>query len=138
MLALLVLIVFGLGVALFAVQNTSAVTMAIGSYQLQGVPLYVIVVGSMIFGVFVAWLTSLVSGISTMITLHGKDHAIRESEKTVNILKEQVHKLELEISSLKGEVREPVVEHHYEDTHERHEVHHPTFMERLRQGFSFR
>ncbi len=102
MLALIILIVFGLGTAYFATQNTGVVHITIGNYLIQRIPIYVIVVGSILLGIFISWLISIVDSISSRITIYGKDSAIKEAYKTIETLKEENHNLEVENARLRG------------------------------------
>ena len=103
MLSLFILILFGIGVAFFAGQNMQATSVVFGQYGLQNVPLYAVVLGAILFGIFVSWIISLVGFVSNSLTLRGKEGRIRDAETHVHKLEERVHKLELENERLRGE-----------------------------------
>ena len=132
MLALILLIVFGLGTAYFSTQNTGAVHIVLGNYIFYDIPLYVIVIASILLGVFISWLISIVDSISSKVTIYGKDSAIKEAYKTIDVLKEENHNLELKNAQLKGAVGNA-------DTAEVEEKREsnirPSFMQHLRQSF---
>ncbi len=107
MFALIVLVVFGIGVAYFATQNTQATSIVLGGYTLTGTPLYLIVLGSLLLGFVVSWIISLVDVISSALKIHGKDSAIKDSNKQIAELTKRVHQLELENERLKGETGHP-------------------------------
>lgn len=100
MLALILLFIFSLSVAYFATQNTGNVHILIGNYLFRDIPLYVIVVGSLLIGIFVSWLISLVDSFSSFFILHGKDHEIKRMQKIINTLQEKNHDLEVENTHL--------------------------------------
>ncbi|HEX7042848.1 MAG TPA: LapA family protein [Patescibacteria group bacterium] len=104
MLALFILIIFGLGLAYFATQNTGIVHILFGSYVLAGVPLYLIVIGSMLFGIFVSWLISMVDSVSSFMVLYGKDAALKRSQSVIDKLKKENAALSKELEDLKEEV----------------------------------
>lgn len=101
--SLILLIIFGLSVAYFATQNTGSVHLLLGNYLISSIPMYVVVVGSILFGVFVSWLISMVNTISTVFTLHGKDSALKNAEKEIEKLQEKNHELEMKLVTLTGE-----------------------------------
>jgi hypothetical protein len=112
MFALIVLIIFGLGMAYFATQNTGVVHILIGSYLITGIPIYVIAIGAILLGVFISWLISMIDSFSSSMILHGKDSALKEARKNIDKLQEENRELTIEIANLKGQkgVREEVEE----------------------------
>lgn len=125
MASLIVLIIFGLGIALFATQNTGVIHIVLGSYVLTGIPLYVIVVGSILLGVLVSWLISIVNTFSTLFTLHTKDVMLKRSQKIINDLQEKNRALEMKIAGQKEE----------ETVHEEEKAHEETKTPYFRQNF---
>jgi len=59
MLVLLVGIIFGLAIGYFATQNTTLVTIQVAQYAFEEVPLYLVIVGSLFVGLFIAWILYL-------------------------------------------------------------------------------
>ncbi len=104
MSVLIIIVIFGLAIAYFATQNTTGVTIRLAQYTWTQVPLYIVTVGSLLIGVFIAWIISLVDVISSTLTIHGKESAIKEAKKTIADLTKQVHHLELENTQLKAEM----------------------------------
>ncbi len=98
---LLLIILFGAGVAYFASQNTAIVTMQLWHYTFQNVPLYVIVLASVFVGLFMAWIIHLASTASWKISMFHKNRAIKETQGTVDALKRRVDELEEENQRLK-------------------------------------
>lgn len=103
MTALIILIIFGLGMAVFATQNTGVIHISIGSYVLTGIPIYVLVVGSILLGIFISWIISMASSISSFMMLRGKDASLHQAQKTIRDLEEKNNKLSLEIARFKGQ-----------------------------------
>ncbi len=105
--SLILLIAFGLGIAFFATQNTGAVHIVLGNYVLTNIPLYTIVVGSILFGVFVSWLVNIVDTLFTLFTLRNKDSLLKKSQHTMEKLQEKNFELEKEIAQLKENTNVP-------------------------------
>lgn len=99
---LVVAIIIGSGIAYFSAQNTQPVSIYIGGYEVYTyIPLYVVIIVSLVAGILIAWLISLLGTISSKITIHGKEHTIREDNKRIAELTKKVHQLELENARLK-------------------------------------
>jgi uncharacterized protein HemY len=103
MFVLILVLLIGLGIAYFATQNTAGVNITLANNTFEGVSLYLIVLGSLLLGIFMSWLISLVDSVSSFLNMHGKDTAIKDSEKYIQTLKQKNHDLELENARLKGE-----------------------------------
>lgn len=100
---LIAAILFGLGFAYFATQNTDGVTLKAGGYVLPAIPAYLVILSSLLIGLIIAWILSSISWVSSMMTIRGKDSKIRHTETTVNKLESKIRELELENSKLRGE-----------------------------------
>lgn len=115
MFSLILAVLVGLAFAYFATQNTSGVTVNLFGSQWAGMPLYLIAVGALLFGLVVAWIINTLDWISNALTLHGKESKIKQVEHSMNNLQQKVHELELENAKLQGEDSQPAVER-YETT----------------------
>jgi hypothetical protein len=104
MLSLLLLVIFGLGVAFFATQNTGLSHILLGGYLLKDIPVYVIVIASLLLGIFVSWLLSIADKFSTFFTIHGKESEIKRMQKEINDLRHENRVLETENNRLQGKV----------------------------------
>jgi len=101
MLTLILLLVFGSGMAFLAFQNSAPVTLTFLNYTFPDVSLFLVILGSMLVGALMVYIIHLVNSISTAFTMHGKDNKIKESEKDLTQLTKKAHQLELENESLK-------------------------------------
>lgn len=104
MFTLIVVLIFGTGVAFFATQNAQQVSVTLANYQLTGVPMYVVVLVSLLLGISISWIISLVGSIFSTLAIHGKDTKIKESKKEIADLIKRIHQLELENEKLKAEL----------------------------------
>ena len=101
MLTLILILIFGSGMAYLAFQNSTNVTLVFLNYTFPGVSLFFVILGSMLVGVILAYIIQLANSISTAIAIRNKDHKIKESENNVTQLTKKTHQLELENESLK-------------------------------------
>lgn len=101
MSSLVLIIIFGLGMAYFATQNVGTVHLIVANYLLSGIPMYVVVIFSLLLGILVSWILSMVDVISAAFTVRGKDNELKKALKTVDTLEGKVHDLEIENEQLK-------------------------------------
>ena len=113
MLVLLVAVISGIAIAYFGMQNISPVTIRLNEYVWNDVPLYLVIVGSLFIGLFMAWILYFARSVSSTLTIYGKDRAIKKSKHTVAELEQRVHELEVENAQLKNERSSPSeIPHH--------------------------
>jgi uncharacterized integral membrane protein len=101
MLVLLVAVISGVAIAYFGMQNISPVTIRLNQYVWEDVPLYLVIVGSLFVGLFMAWILYFARSVSSKLTIYGKDRAMKKAEHTVTALEQRVHELEAEKAGLK-------------------------------------
>jgi uncharacterized integral membrane protein len=104
MLVLLFAVIFGIGIGYFATQNTAPVTIRVAEYTLEQVPLYLVIVGSLFVGLFIAWILYFARSVSSTLTIYGKDHAVKRAQQTAAGLEERVHELEAENAQLRTSI----------------------------------
>jgi uncharacterized integral membrane protein len=103
MATLIITILFGLVLAYFATQNTDPISLKFLQYTIPNIPTYVVVVGSLLVGLFLSWIISLVNDISNGFAMQGKEKVIKDYRKESADLTKKVHQLELENTRLKAE-----------------------------------
>jgi uncharacterized integral membrane protein len=104
MIAVIILmLMFSLGIAAFATENTAGVVVKIFGMTWSSTPLYVIVIGSLLIGLLIGWGISMFNTLTNSITLRNKEAEIKDSKKTIADLTRRVHHLEVENSRLKDE-----------------------------------
>ena len=128
MLALILLIIFGLGMAIFATQNTGVVHIMLGSYLISGVPLYMLLIGALLLGILISWFLSAVNSFSLFRNLSEKDREIRQEQQTIHDLQKKNKELSLEIEQLK---RESHAQKEFVK-----EEHRPSVIERIRHNLA--
>lgn len=109
MAGLIIIVAIGAIIAFFATQNTSHVSVSFLGYLIT-VPLYAVVIGSLLVGFLVSWIFSLVDSVSSFLKIHGKENKIRKDQKEIEDLKKHIRDLELENENLKGQASKEKVE----------------------------
>jgi len=107
MLVLFVAVLFGLAIGYFATQNTTPVTIRVAQYAFEDVPLYLIAVGSLLIGLFIAWILYFARTVSSTVTIYGKDHQVKRAKQTAAVLEHRVHELETENTRLNTNTKHP-------------------------------
>lgn len=141
MLFLIFAIIIGIGITLFAFQNITDVTLRLAGYSLPGTPLYAVVIGSILVGLIIGFIYSLIDTIGKHATLFSKDRSISNANATIQSLKHRITDLETENTRLRGNTDESTEQEkeavQRDDDEERAREHrfHVPFFTRLRESF---
>lgn len=103
MLSLIILLVSGSLIAYFSLQNTMLVSVNFLDLNVTNIPLYYVIIGSMLVGLLLSYAIYIIHSISTSIKLHKKDKRIKENKGELAQLTKRIHQLELENLKLKKE-----------------------------------
>lgn len=107
MATLIVTVLLGSVIAFFATQNTEVISLSFLNYSLKDIPVYIVIVGALLVGLFLSWIISLINGITTGFAMMGKESAIKDYKKENTELLKKIHQLELENTRLKAETDSP-------------------------------
>ena len=107
MITLILIILAGGAFVYLAQNNLSPVTLHIGSTVISNLPLFYVIIGSLLTGLIVAYLIHLVNSIFISLSIHGKDSKIKQAKNEIAELTKHVHKLELENEKLRNNSLEP-------------------------------
>jgi len=102
MLILIFLLVVGAIMAYLAQNNLVLVSLHLGTYTFSDIPLFYIIIGSLITGLGLAFLIYLFNSIFTAFAMHGKDNKIKQGNSDIVSLTKRIHQLELENERLKN------------------------------------
>lgn len=109
MLELILLLVVGSGLVYISKFNFVPVSVNLGMYTISDIPLFYVIVGSLVIGLVLSYLVYLINAISASFVLKGKDKEIKKYKDEVLELTRRVHQLELENEKIKnGTVLETV------------------------------
>lgn len=136
MLALIILLVFGIGVSVFALQNTILTTVTLLGNTIPNVPLYTVILGSMLFGVIAASIIGFIDSLGKSFILSRKNREIAAASNDVTTLQKRVTELEEENALLKQDKKEIIVEKNAELDKKDAEIttRKPSLLENLRQS----
>lgn len=133
MTMLLVTAIFGFLFALFATQNTSPASIAAGPWQLNNIPVYWIVLGSLLGGLFISWVITFFEGVAASWALRKKERQLKQTQHSVEELNQKLHDLEVENAQLKNTEVNHTSEEIVIPQHEEH--HNNSLMDRLKLSF---
>jgi uncharacterized integral membrane protein len=102
MLVLILLLIVGSILVYISKYNFAPVTVNLGLYTFANIPLFYVIVASLIIGLVLSYLVYLVHAITTSFALRGKDREIKKNKDKVLELTKQVHQLELENEKIKN------------------------------------
>ncbi len=99
---LILFLIVGAAMAYLAQDNLVLVSLHVGPYLFSNIPLFYIIVVSMLIGLLLAYLIYVVNSIFVAISMHKKDHKIKENSSEILELTKRVHQLEIENEKLKN------------------------------------
>ena len=133
MLVLLVAVISGIAIAYFGMQNVDPVTIRLNEYVWNDVPLYLVIVGSLLVGLVMAGILYFAKSISSRVTIYGKDRAMKKAKHTVTELEQRIRELEAEKARLETTVSSPVVNPHPTDVAQT-DLHHDRLFAEIKRG----
>ena len=98
---MILLLVVGSVLVYISKFNFMLVSVNLGQYILSDIPLFYVITGSLVAGLALSYVVYFVHGISTSLTLRGKNKEIKKDKNDVLELTRRVHRLELENEKLK-------------------------------------
>ena len=102
MLILILFFAVGAIMVYLAQNNLALVTLQLGTYTFPNLPLFYVIIGSLILGLSLAYIIYLVNSISEAFTMRGKNNKISQTENEIVGLTKQIHQLQLENERLKN------------------------------------
>lgn len=106
MFSLILLIVFAISFGYFATFNLDSIPIVFGPYYTTpAIPLYIIIGATLLIGLLLAWVISLVRSFSNGLALRQKERELINKEATIHTLTKKVNEIEIENANLKGELK---------------------------------
>ena len=99
---LILLLVVGTVMVYLAQNNLILVTLHLGPYVFSDIPLFYVIIGSLLVGLGLAYLFYLINSIFMAFSMRRKDKKIKQGKNEIVDLTKQIHKLELENERLKN------------------------------------
>lgn len=100
MLILILFLVVGSMLVYISKFNFQPVSVNLGFYILPNVPLFYVIIGSLLIGLVLSYLAYLVNSISNSFVLRGKNSEIKKNKAEVLELTKRVHQLEIKNEKL--------------------------------------
>jgi uncharacterized integral membrane protein len=100
MLILILSLIVGSILVYISKYNFQPVSVNLGFTVFSGIPLFYIIVGSLVIGLVLSYLVSLIQSVSTSFILHGKNVEIKKNKDEVLELTKRVHQLEIKNEKL--------------------------------------
>ena len=101
MLNLILLLLMGSALSYLSKFNLAPTTVDLGLYTLSDIPLFYVIVGSLLVGLVLSFLMQLLRNISNSFDIRSKKKEIKTSQEEILELTKRVHQLELENEKLK-------------------------------------
>ena len=101
MLLLILLLVTGSLLAYVSKYNLTPVSLNLGPYVFSDIPLFYVIIGSLLTGLILAFVMHAFRDISNSWILRGKKNEIKKGRGKVLELTKRIHQLELENERLK-------------------------------------
>lgn len=102
MLFLILLLVIGSTLVYISRFNFLPVSVNLGFYVFNNVPLFYVIVASLLFGLILSYIAYIIHNISTSLTIHNKNKEIEKDKDEILELTKRVHQLELEKEKIKN------------------------------------
>jgi len=95
MLVLILSLVIGSILVYISRFNFQLVSVNLGFTVISDIPLFYVIVSSLVIGLLVSYFVSLIQSVSTSLILHGKNVEIKKNKEQVLELTKRVHQLEI-------------------------------------------
>lgn len=103
MLNIITLLIVGLALTYISKYNLDPVTVNLGFYTIAEIPLFYVIVGSLLVGLILSYVLQLLTNIATYFKIRSKSREIKIGKEEILTLTKTVHQLELENEKLKHE-----------------------------------
>lgn len=106
MVLIILTTIFAILGAVFATQNTTQVAISLGMYHYSHVPLYLVVLISILVGVILSCIAYYVTLLTASLAIRGKESALTDVKRENMDLAKRLHQTEVQNAELKGKYSE--------------------------------
>lgn len=106
MFSLLIAAVIGTIFAFLATQNTVPVTIRLAGYTWSNVPLFVVAIASLLVGLVLSWLVSIVNWAFASMTIRSKEVRAQKAETSLNHIQKRIAELENRNTELEAKLQQ--------------------------------
>ena len=100
MFTLIFAILAGIVLAFFAIQNTSHVTIVLANTPVSGIPLWLVVIISILIGLITASYFNVINIVSSALKLHSKNETLKSADSEIENLRHENQRLKEENAGL--------------------------------------
>lgn len=104
MRTIIITLLLSIIIAFLATQNSTLVTLNLGSTTLSNIPLFFVVLASILVGFLVASISTVVNMIKSKLTILGQKGQLKKTYKTVDELQGRVEELEDQNLTLRDQI----------------------------------
>lgn len=101
MLNIIILLMAGSVFAYISKDNLAPVTLNLANYSFANIPLFYVIVGSLLVGLVLSYIVQILGSIANSFVLRGNRQEIKSSQNEILELTKRIHQLELENEKLK-------------------------------------
>lgn len=102
MLSLILILLVGSGLVYISRFNYTPVDVNLGVYVFYGVPIFYVIVASILVGLTISYLVLIINSIGYALTIRQKDIQLKKNQDEIMELTKRVHQLELDGEKLKN------------------------------------
>lgn len=106
MLSLILTLILSLLISFLITMDASSATLHVGTTTISEIPLFYVVLSSIIIGVLLASVNTIVTLIKAKLTIFAKNKDLKKSYETVEQLQEEIDKLEEDKITLREKLKE--------------------------------
>lgn len=107
MLILFLAIVISIVFSIFATQNTSLITLYFYHFSLPNIPIYIVILASVLSAFVISLIVQLLKNLSSGMTISSQKSRIKVLKREQAEITKELHKMELENAKFKNELGEP-------------------------------
>lgn len=100
MLTLIFVLIIGSFLVYISKFNFTPVNLNLGMSVFYNIPLFYVVIGSLLIGLILSYLIQLAGSVSTSYTIRGKNKELKNNKNNILELTRRIHQLELENEKL--------------------------------------
>lgn len=101
MLNIILLLVAGSALTYISKYNQEIVSINMGFYSMNEIPLFYVIVGSVLVGLVLSYIVQIIRNVSTYFEIRSKSKQIESDQEEILDLTKRVHQLELANEKLK-------------------------------------
>ncbi len=101
MLNMIMLLILGSALTYISKFNLEPVSVNMGVYTISNIPLFYVIVGSLLVGLILSYMMQILSNVFTYFEMRGKSREIQIKKDEILNLTKTVHQLELDNEKLK-------------------------------------